>query len=173
MRLLTTAGSSALIALLIGIMPAPASAQLGFLKKQLKKKVVETVIDTALSKVAGQAVAANQPTDSGARVTAGQSLAQAPKFDKYVVEITPQALDHLEKFLTTKQEKDPQTLVQMSLMTQRVVAFCAAAEPAGGGGAAVSALSTISGLYKAYTAAEMATLKPRCAKIAALFKSGS
>ena len=61
---------AAVLAGLCAALPAPASAQLGFIKKQLKQKIVHTVVDSALNRVAGA------PADSTA--TAAPVVPAAP-----------------------------------------------------------------------------------------------
>ncbi len=196
MKTMTLARAAALVALLAAL-PAPASAQFGFIKKQLKQKIAHAVVDSALSRLgespldstddgAGKAPAKGKaPGTSAAGSTsapAGRNApaAAGPHFDDYVIEITPLSLDRLEKYLVALKtdgnaeatgakaratQTDPLGTVQLGLMTQRVMAFCAAAAPQGKGGAVVSALSASNGLYNAYKPSEMAVLRPRCGKL--------
>ncbi len=185
MKMMTGIRSAALVALLAAALPAPAHAQFGFIKKQIKEKIVHTLIDSAVSKVAGG------PLDS-ARTGAGPAAAatqarpsaapKGPHFDDMVIEITPRSLDVLEKYLKMHKEQAasgrpaPQALaftpdqktVQFSLMTQRVVAFCSAAAPEGAAGAAMSAMAVANDLQGQYTPTEIATLRPRCHRLMSL-----
>jgi hypothetical protein len=90
--------------------PAPASAQLGkLLKKALKEKVVQTVMDKAAS------AAGVQPDTAPARevAPAGETgVLQAktpmpgahpgPNFSEYLLEMTPELLDRFEKGLAAE-----------------------------------------------------------------------
>ncbi len=196
MTITTAARGAALVALFAVALPAPASAQFGFIKKQLKNKIVNAVVDSAASKVFGPADSAGGKTPgtsaaAGAtRATRTGAAAEGPQFDEFVVEITPRSLDGLEQYLTdlksgqqtggaaarasahASQKQEPSSIVQYSLMTQRVVAFCAAAASSGKGGAALGALAGANGLYKSYTPTEIAALRPRCARLTALMGEG-
>lgn len=201
MKLMDAARGAALVALLALVAPAPASAQLGgFLKKQIKQKLVHTVVDSALNKIAGQRAdsasegkpdgdAAGAPvapaTSNAARRALASVLNQGPIHDDNMIQITPGVLDKLEKFLAA-QKADPEgaaralregknvgpgglTLVQYGLVTERVLFFCATARQSNPGSNALGALATAAGSYNAYTATEIAAIRPRCARIAALF----
>ncbi len=248
MRIVTMARAAALVALFAAL-PAPASAQLGFIKKQLKQKIVQEVVDSALSKVAGQddstkaapaaaagaqdttarpqgasAAAASgiggflekrlgsklghaadtaqsrgteqpagtgQPAPAAGTGTGRPTAAAGPQFDEFVVEITPQSLGQLEKYLATQSAQrnegehqagniatafartDQLSTVRFSLMTQRVVAYCAATQP----GETAAAMSMYGGgadeLQKSFTPAEIKVLRPRCPSLMALLKKES
>ncbi len=246
MRIVRMARAAALVALFAAL-PAPASAQLGFIKKQLKQKIVQEVVDSALSKVAGQddsakaapaAAAGAQDTTArpqGASAAAASGIggflkkrlgsklghaadtaqshgtgqpagaeqaapragtgkptaAAGPQFDEFVVEITPQSLGQLEKYLATQSAQrnegehqagniatafartDQLSTVRFSLMTQRVVAYCAATQP----GETAAAMSMYGGganeLQKSFTPAEIKVLRPRCPSLMALLKKES
>ncbi len=202
MKLLNAARGAALVALFALVAPAPASAQLGsFLKKQLKQKIVHAVVDSAVSKVMGQgedsssaatADGTGAPEAPAVPAAAGRALAgMLPKGSNpggSMVEITPPVLDKLEKFLAA-QKADPAgaakalqegktvgpgglTLVQYGMVTERVLFFCATANQSNRGSAALGALSAAAGGYNAYTPIEAAAIRPRCARITALFDAG-
>ena len=81
---------TALALMLASVIPAPASAQIGAIKKKMKDKI-------------SQALGA----DSGSKAAPGTSSARAPAaglvFDDNVLEITPALLDRLEKGLAAEQ----------------------------------------------------------------------
>ncbi len=202
MTLVNAARGAALVALFALVAPAPASAQLGgFLKKQLKNKIVHAVVDSAVSKVmsqsddstsatatAGKAAPETPALPAGARRALAGMLPQGSNPGGSMVEITPPVLDKLEKFLAA-QKADPEgaakalregknvgpdglTLVQYGLVTQRVLFFCATANQSNRGSTALGALSAAAGGYNAYTPTEAAAIRPRCARITALFDAG-
>ena len=242
---------AAVLAALCAALPAPASAQLGFIKKQLKQKIVHTVVDSALNRVAGapadstptaapvMPAAPAQPAESTAATPAassriggflkkrlGQKVLHAPAdsgrsraaepaahsatapgrgssaaraatapqkaadADPLVVQITPQALDGLEKFIAQQKAQrdrpeqpagyalgmaaggDPPATVRFSMMTQRVVAFCAATtDPQTA--ALLSMYGNPNDVNKSFEPSEIAALRPRCAKLMALLRSDS
>ncbi len=203
MKLTHLIRGAALVALFATALPTPASAQFGLIKKQLKHKIIDAVVDSAASKVfgpapdsakgttaRGAATAARDPRASAAQgARAGAPSEGGPQFDDLAVEITPRSLDGLEKYLTelkaarqdpdaptlpahTGQNEDPLRIAQYSLMTQRVVAFCATSASSGKGGAALKALGLSSGMYKSYKPTEIAALRPRCARLTALIGEG-
>lgn len=242
---------AAMLVAILAALPAPASAQLGFIKKQLKQKIVHTVVDSALNRVAGapadsttgaapvvpaesaapaESTAAapgassriggflkkrlgqkvlHAPADSG-RSEAGRSATQpaasagrgsaaaraatapqkAPAADALVVQITPQALDGLAKFIGQQKAQrdrpeqpagyavgmaaggDPLATVRFSLMMQRVVAFCAATTDAQTA-AMLSMYGNPNEVNKSFEPSEIAVLRPRCPKLMALLRSDS
>lgn len=239
---LKIAARAAALVVILAALPAPASAQLGFIKKQLKQKIVHTVVDSALNRVAGPAADSSKaaapavPAESTAAAPSTSSrvggflkkklgkkilpaadsqggaatqsstaraaasppssasatgaAAQGVQFDALVVEITPQSLAQLEKFLTAQKAQrdkpeqpagyalgigaggDPTAIVRFSMMTQRVVAFCSATtDPQTA--AALSMYGSPNELSKSFEPSEIAVLRPRCPKLMSLFRSDS
>lgn len=97
-RLMPCAVVAAMLA--AAAVPAPAHAQLGgLIKRKLKEKIVQKVADPDSATVAA--------ADTSAAGTAGRRARTAPpvsgpRFTEYVLEITPQLLDQLEKGLAAE-----------------------------------------------------------------------
>ena len=80
--------------------PAPAHAQLGgLIKKKVKEKVAQTVSRGDSAKTARPDTSAPNATGKVARTTPPGS---GPHFTEYVLEITPELLDRLEKGLAAE-----------------------------------------------------------------------
>ena len=91
----------AAVMLAVAINPAPARAQIGgLIKKKVKEKVVQT---------AGRGDSARtSPTDTSTRKAADKAARTAkpssgPRFNEYILEITPELLDQLEKGLAAEE----------------------------------------------------------------------
>ncbi len=198
MKTLNFARAAAMLAVIALALPAPASAQFGFIKKQIKQKILSAVVDSALNKVAGQptdsTAATRAPQRSGAsgashttgatRGTSAAASPEAPQFDEYVIEITPKSLDGLEKYMAAQKGKarssdraslqalmgapggNSLAVVQYSLMTQRVVAYCSTISPSAPSVAALG--MTEKEMEKQFTPSELRTLRPRCQRIMSL-----
>lgn len=108
-----------LVAILAALAPAPASAQIGrFIKKRLKEKIAQTVIEAVVPGDTAAAAAGNpqapapgaEPAARGSKAAPGRAVKggtpvaapSGPAFNEYVLEMTPAVLDKLEQGLAAE-----------------------------------------------------------------------
>lgn len=106
MKAITLLRYATLAALLAGALPAPAAAQFGSLKRKLKEKIIMTAVEKAVGKDSSSA--SSNPATPGAapngatRARKGAPAPQGPTFDAYLLQITPDVLDRLERALAAE-----------------------------------------------------------------------
>ncbi|NJD10509.1 MAG: hypothetical protein FIB01_08775 [Gemmatimonadetes bacterium] len=119
MRIMRVVTGAALAAMLVaGAAPSPAAAQFGGLKKKLKAKLAEAVAEQVLESAnpVADTTAAVPPASGASTATVasgGSRVAKkpgspaparpGPAFSDYVLELTPELLDRLDKGLAAEQ----------------------------------------------------------------------
>lgn len=103
MRTRTVVGYALFAALLAGLAPAPAEAQLGkFLKKKLKEAVVQTAVDAVAPDSSGDGGSGPIASAGSSRARKGTGEQLGPVFSENLLEITPDLLDRLERGLAAE-----------------------------------------------------------------------